>query len=261
MFGRGKTELLSSLTSCRGVHRPTGLCTNMRTVWNMCSPCQVTHRPGVLPKGAATLLVWASARVGAGLTVAHKRISPVHKDSRPLLTPARSTKGMTFVCFGGRRGCGQTIQGLEEKHWQKEWMRWKLKSDPFYVQQPPFSQDSSGPLQRSALVFIYFMVSPHSHKVLWWLHWPESSSCLVLLSTSLQIHGRHIKFHVQKSASLIFSLLNNYLISIIGVLSQCVEGKSEQRSTALKTTYEMWLNRKWSTICFCCQMGQCFPQS
>lgn len=112
---RGKTELLSSLTSCRGVQRPTGLCANVCCVWNMCSRCQVTHQP-LPPKGAVTLLAWASTRVGGGSTVAHKRISPVHKDSGPLLTPARSTKEMTFVCFSGRRRCGRTVQDLGRSH-------------------------------------------------------------------------------------------------------------------------------------------------
>lgn len=45
-----------------------------------------------------------------GSTVAHKRISPLHKDSGPLLSPTRSTKEVTFVCLSGRRGCGRTVQ-------------------------------------------------------------------------------------------------------------------------------------------------------
>lgn len=51
-----------------------------------------------------------SRRVGARLTVAHKRISPPHKDSGPLLSLTRSTKEMTFVCLGGRRGCVRTVR-------------------------------------------------------------------------------------------------------------------------------------------------------
>lgn len=48
--------------------------------------------------------------MGARLTVAHKRITPPHKDSGPLLSLTRSTKEMTFVCLGGRRGCVRTVQ-------------------------------------------------------------------------------------------------------------------------------------------------------
>lgn len=48
--------------------------------------------------------------VGARPTVAHKRISPLHKDSGPLLSLTRSTKEVTFVCLGGRRGCGTMVQ-------------------------------------------------------------------------------------------------------------------------------------------------------
>lgn len=48
--------------------------------------------------------------MGAQSTVAHKRISPPHKDSGQLLSPTRSTKEMTFVCLGGRRGCVRTVR-------------------------------------------------------------------------------------------------------------------------------------------------------
>lgn len=61
--------------------------------------------------------------VGVRSTVAHKRISPPHKDSGPLLSLTRSTKEMTFVCFGGRRGCVRTVQpgGRRRRRWQWCW--------------------------------------------------------------------------------------------------------------------------------------------
>lgn len=45
--------------------------------------------------------------------MAHKRISPPHKDSGPLLSLTRSTKEMTFVCLGCRVCvcvCVRTVQ-------------------------------------------------------------------------------------------------------------------------------------------------------
>lgn len=42
--------------------------------------------------------------------MAHKGISPPHKDSGPLLSLTRSTKEVTFVCLAGRRGCGRAVQ-------------------------------------------------------------------------------------------------------------------------------------------------------
>lgn len=51
--------------------------------------------------------------VGAQSTVAHKRISPPHKDSGLLLSLTRPTKRVTFVCLGGRRGCVTTVQAGE----------------------------------------------------------------------------------------------------------------------------------------------------
>lgn len=75
-----------------------------------CSSCgQLTRRPSAC-KRATPLLAGASAGWGARSTVAHKRISPPHKDSGPLLSLTRSTKEMTFVCLSGRRGCVKTVQ-------------------------------------------------------------------------------------------------------------------------------------------------------
>lgn len=58
-------------------------------------------------------LFWPGRALGGGArsAVAHKRISPQHKDSGPLLSLTRSTKEVTFVCLCGRRGCGRAGQG------------------------------------------------------------------------------------------------------------------------------------------------------
>lgn len=64
-----------------------------------CSSCgQLTRGPSACNR-AAPLLAWASTGWGARSTVAHKRISPPHKDSGPLLSLTRSTKEVTFVCL------------------------------------------------------------------------------------------------------------------------------------------------------------------
>lgn len=64
---------------------------------------------------------WGRHWVGARLTVAHKRISPPHKDSGPLLSLTRSTKELTFVCLSGRRGCGRTVQAGGRRGWHWWW--------------------------------------------------------------------------------------------------------------------------------------------
>lgn len=60
---------------------------------------------------------------GVRSTVAHKRISPPHKDSGPLLSLTRSTKEMTFVCLSGRRGCVRTVQpgARRRRRWHWWW--------------------------------------------------------------------------------------------------------------------------------------------
>lgn len=83
---------------------------------------QLTHRPSACKKGSPSLGLgrhW----VGARSTVAHKRISPPHKDSGPLLSLTRSTKELTFVCLSGRRGCGRTVQagGRRRRRWHWWW--------------------------------------------------------------------------------------------------------------------------------------------
>lgn len=62
-------------------------------------------------------------RVGARLTVAHKRISPAHKDSGQLPSLTRSTKEVTFVCLRGRRRCGRTGRagGRKRRRWHWWW--------------------------------------------------------------------------------------------------------------------------------------------
>ena len=82
-----------------------------------CSSCgPLTHRP-IARERVAPLLARASTGCGARPKVAHKRISPPHKDSRPLLSLTRSTKEMTFVCPGGRRGCGRMVQAGDGRRW------------------------------------------------------------------------------------------------------------------------------------------------
>lgn len=94
-------------------------------MWDMCSgeqdPCFSCGQANTLRKRADPALARANIGWGVGgaqSTVAHKRISPPHKDSGPLLSLTRATKRVTFVRLGGRRGgCVATVQagGKEEE--------------------------------------------------------------------------------------------------------------------------------------------------
>lgn len=85
-------------------------------MWDMCSgeqdPCFSCGQLTRLGKGRPSL---GSGKYGVGAqsTVAHKRISPPHKDRGPLLSLTRPTKRVTFVCLGGGRGCVTTVQAGE----------------------------------------------------------------------------------------------------------------------------------------------------
>lgn len=122
---------LTAVTSCRGVPRPVSPCMEVCGVWDMCSreqiPCsscgQLTHRPSARKKGSPSLGP-GKRWVGARSTVAHKRISPPHKDSGPLLSLTRSTKEVTFVCLAGRRGCGRTGQPGGSRSRRRWWHWW-----------------------------------------------------------------------------------------------------------------------------------------
>lgn len=84
----------------------------MGHVFRGADPCFSCGQLTCLEKGSPTFGPGKYC-VGAQSTVAHKRISPPHKDSGPLLSLARPTKEVTFVCLGGRRGCVTTVQAGE----------------------------------------------------------------------------------------------------------------------------------------------------
>lgn len=87
------------------------LCERMRCL-RIPAPTAVVQRTGASAcERAAPFLAW----VGARLTVAHKRINPLHKDSVQLLSLTTSTKEVTFVCLSGRRRCGRAVLEEEEE--------------------------------------------------------------------------------------------------------------------------------------------------
>lgn len=81
---------------------------------------QLTTQAQCLQKGSPSLGL-GKRWVGARSTVAHKRISPPHKDSGPLLSLTRSTKEMTFVCLGGGRGCGIAVRAGDRRRRRWHW--------------------------------------------------------------------------------------------------------------------------------------------
>lgn len=125
IIGRAKTELSSfssrvrptAVTSCRAAPRPVQACVWRYVVRRTCVP----ESGSQLLLRSANTRAWCSQKgspllgpgkdwVGARPTVAHKRISAPHKDSGLLLSLTRSTKEVTFVCLGGRSGCGRTVR-------------------------------------------------------------------------------------------------------------------------------------------------------
>lgn len=127
IFGRGKIQLSTvppfssresdrcnklpwSAAACKPVYEGMWCVGHVFPKADPRSSCgQLTRKAECLQKGNPSL-GRGQRWVGARSTVAHKRISPPHKDSGPLLSLTRSTKEMTFVCLGGRRGCVRTVQ-------------------------------------------------------------------------------------------------------------------------------------------------------
>lgn len=108
-----KIERLSWLASCcHAVPQPAGLRLQLLSVWNVMVPtspsCQVTSSAH---KGAATLSAYQHWKGGAVSTVAHKRISPLHKDSGP----NRVHKGGDICLSPRQEGVWQNSPG---------WRRW-----------------------------------------------------------------------------------------------------------------------------------------
>lgn len=135
--------------------------------------------------------------VGAQSTVAHKRISPPHKDSGLLLSLTRSTKRVTFVCLSGRRGCVTTVQAGERGGGRGDTGgstvtegvdEVKAQGWPsLFVTASSFTERlCSSPMGR--LVFIYFTVSLHSQTNCWWLHRPDPFRRLIVPFTFLRIN-------------------------------------------------------------------------
>lgn len=168
----------------------------------MCSreqdPCFICGQLTHLGKGRPCLgsgKYW----VGAQSTVAHKRISPPHKDSGPLLSLTRTTKRVTFVGLGGRRGCVTTVQGGERGGGRGDTGgptvtegvdEVKTQGWPsLFVTASSFTEHlCSSPMGR--LVFIYFTVALHSRTNCWWLHRPDPFRRLIVPSTFSWINER-----------------------------------------------------------------------
>lgn len=107
-----------SLFLSAGVRRPVSLSVKachvcvghvFRGEQDPCFSCGQLTRLG---KGRASLSLGSGKYgVGAQSTVAHKRISPPHKDSGPLLSLTRPTKRVTFVCLGVQEGVCHNCPG------------------------------------------------------------------------------------------------------------------------------------------------------
>lgn len=150
-------------------------------------------------------------------------------------------------------------------------MRWKHRTDPLYLQRPPLSQGTSGPLQWAALVFIYSMVSPHSLMNLWWLHWPDPFSCLILPSTFSQINEhleRQIRFPFNDSIFLrFFPLLNGcltahcfFLLLHVTVCSPASE-YGGQKAAAVNSAQDNTSNGIRNEVQLIWTMSKAFPHS